>query len=255
MLATTDITRLKALGFDPDALVNAVKAEAETVITIPDLLSREQASILSTNMRKDGFEEGKIAMREILVKDIKAKTGVAIESKELDPVLEALKTAWGKPAANGELEKSLQELQRKYTTDLTEKENIIKQKASELFRLQLRQDALRHLPEHTVIDKDHILTLFTAQHEVEQHEGSTLVKRNGQVLKDSLQNPLSLEVAVKEFALPFAKKDGKAGEDDTGGAGNPKTFTNPEEHYNYWVKKGENPMDHMDTLKMLPGKK
>lgn len=255
MLAANDIAKLKALGFDPDALTAAVKAEAETAITIPDILTREQASTLSTNMRKDGFEEGKLAMREILVKDIKQKTGLTVESKELDPVLEALKATWGKPAANAELEKSLQDLQKKYTSDLAEKEALVKQKSSELFRLQLRQEAMRHLPEHTVIEKDHILTLFTSQHEVEQNEGSTLVKRNGQVLKDSLQNPLSLEVAVKDFALQFAKKDGKSGDDDNGGSGNPKTFTNPEEHYNYWVKKGENPMEHMDTLKMLPEKK
>lgn len=254
MLNAATQAKLKALGIDPEALVTAVKAEAETELALPNLLTPEQVSTLSTNIRKEGYDEGKTAMREILVKDIKTKTGLQIETKELDPVLEALKDAWKKPADNTELEKSLKELQKKYTDDLSAKDALVKQRERELSGLKLRSEMAKHLPKETIIDKDYILTLFSTEHEIEQTDSGAVVKKHGTILKDDLQNPKSLEIVVKEFALPFAKKEGKGGEDDHGGAGG-KTFTNPEEHYAYWAKKGENPLDHLDTLKVLPDKK
>ena len=254
MLTAATQTKLKALGFDPDALVAAIKAETETDLTIPNLLTPEQVSTLSTNIRKDGFEEGKTAMREILVKDIKTKAGLQIETKELDPVLEALKEAWKKPAGNPELENSLKELQKKYTEDLSAKDSALAQARKELNGIKVRSTMAKYLPEETIIDKDYILTLFASEHEVEQTDSGAVVKKSGNVLKDDLQNPKSLEAVVKEFAMPFAKKEGRAGGDEPGGAGG-KSFTNPDEHFAYWTKKGENPMDHLDTLKMIPDKK
>lgn len=254
MLSAATQAKFKALGIDPEQLTTAVKAETDTDLTLPNLLTPEQVSTLSTNIRKDGYEEGKMAMREILVKDIKAKTGLQLESKELDPVLEALKEAWKKPSDNTELEKSLKELQKKYTEDLAAKEEAVKQHQRELANLKLRGEMAKHLPKETIIDKEYILTLFSTEHTIEQTDSGAVVKKHGTILKDDLQNPKSLEVVVKEFALPFAKKEGKAGADDVGGAGG-KTFTDAEEHYAYWSKKGENPMDHLDTLKMIPDKK
>ena len=83
------------------------------------------------------------------------------------------------------------------------------------------------MPELQILSKDEALTLFSSNHEVKEGK----IYKNGELLKDDMQNPLSIDKAVQGFLTErnFIKtNEGNQGGRGTGngGAGNPPSTLN-----------------------------
>lgn len=244
MLKKSIAESLKVLGFDVEKLEAAVKAEEEVAVDIPELMPKAQATALANNLkaaaRTEGFTAGKTAMSEILVKDLKAKMGLEFEGKDVDTfVTEATKKL---SKSDDGIKKSLSDLQEKYKTDLAAKDALIGTKEQELFSLKTGAQVTKHWTKGTIIPKHDLLTLFNTKYALKDEDGRTIVLENGQVLKDEVQAPKTLEAVSKEFYQTYIKKDGMGGGDNGGGAAT--KFKDFDTMYAHYTKAGENPMDH-----------
>lgn len=240
---TTD--KLNVLGFDVSKLTEAIKAEDEQSLEVPQLYTESQ----NTDFGKNRFDDGKNAMSEILAKDIKKNFNIESESKDINEVVKLYGTkiltdANIKPDEKyGNLEKDYKEIQRKLEESIESNSSLESDYKTRLFGIQITTKINSLIPEKTKIPKEDITTLFLTNYSVDKDEqGRTVVKKGNEILKDGVLNPLTLETVLNTFLdeRKYIEKGGMGG-GDRGGGGSAK-FKNMTEYVAYCEKNNIEPM-------------
>jgi len=209
---------------DGKTLTDLLTAEEEVEIKLNDDLvvrTKEAQETLETNIKNESFGKGETTGRELVLKEMKATLNLEFEGRK-DPSnfinafkAHVLKEAAIEPSAKiDELTKDVTSLQ----IQLTESQSSFKtlQEQGQIKDQQLSIDTmiLDQLPgkEKTGLSKADMLTIFKTRNERELVDGKLVFKKNGEVLKDDIKNPLGVEAVVKTFSQEFIKKENGGGD-------------------------------------------
>jgi hypothetical protein len=198
MLLQATKDKLKALGIDPDKLIEAVKAEAETDVEMPEgefftpeqITARDEVKL--TEGKKLGEREGEVKGKELAAKEMKKAFGVEIEGKDLGKLVEAVKVQLFK--GDDGLKEQVKLLQQK----TEEYEGKISQIQQEAEAAKFDASLLSELPANrsNLLSDSEYLTVLKANL---QFEGDT-VKKGGEVLRDGkTANPIARKSAIEQF--------------------------------------------------------
>ncbi len=229
MLKKTELTKLKALfGKDTDKIIEAIKAEDEVDITIPDvptysedqLTERDKNTIAAA--KPAILKEGKDTGIEIANKAIVKKYNLGdVDTKDPDKVIAALDLTVSKGDAG--LKEQVTLLQTKQTELEGQIEASNKNHKSALFDT----DLISNFPtnrKNGMSDKDYLL-LVKNNLEFEETADGMVVKKAGQILRDpKTQAAIAPKDAVKSFfeEKKFVGEEqggGRGGNDNPGGGG------------------------------------
>lgn len=243
--------KLKAFGIDPDKLIEAIKAEAETDVELPsdvtvlktaDLEARDSNKLAEG--KKLGETEGEKKGKELAAKSFKRKLNLPdTVPNDLDKVLEA---------ANEQLSKGDAGLKEQVAGLLKDKEALIAEKGQ--LEVKARQSAfdaelISYFPanrDSTLTDAER-LALVKMNLQFEEADGKVVVKKNGTIVqhKDT-HAPLAPKDVVTEL---FTEKKwiggktggdgGRGGDDNSGGAGGAAGIKSLSKFTEKWV--AENP--------------
>lgn len=181
------------IGIKADVFAQAFSDEQEVKLELPEgrFLTTDQEETLKDNVSKKKYDEGRAKER----KD--AFEGKSKEEFLNDYKKTIIEEAKIEPKKQVEaLQQSLEDLQKKYTQDIEAKESIIKEKEISLSKLNRSSKLQGLIPNYKEgMNFADAKTIFEATHEVKE-DG---VYRNGELLKNDLQSPISLEDAFKGF--------------------------------------------------------
>jgi len=205
MLKTTTIEKLKGFGLNVDQLVAAIKAPGEVDFEVPEVTTytAEQLTARDENVKKDahrdGVAEGKNAGMEIASKTI-AKSfnldATLIDFKNPEKVAEAVKATAQK--GDSGLQEQVTLLQKNIDQLTTEKDQLAKDFKQKAFET----DLISSFPTNRsqVLNDSEYLLAIRANLQFEEHEGKMVVKKGGDILRDSkTQNPLAPKEAITSF--------------------------------------------------------
>ena len=249
-------------GITVEELTQAISSTEEVELTIPEgrFLDKTSEETLLDNHGKSKYDAGKLAGSEMTIKDLKEKAELDIQTKDVDSILtalndKALKGVNTEPNKKvEELQTSLSTLQQKYEDDIKIKDTLISQKESELHKIGTVSKIQGLLPDlKEGITNDVAITIFNTTHEIKE-DG---IFKNGQLLKNDLQSPLSLEDAVGSFINERGwKKEtpkGHGGKKPTPNGAMPKSY---EDFQKYCDSKGwnEGSLEAKEYLKTIRDK-
>lgn len=201
-----------------DATEHEIDLAPFTFIKTTDLTTREG------NLRKEGFDEGKIAGEEILVKAIRDEFGIekaALPKKaNAKQIKEVIHTS-----VAAELKISPDKRIGELTNDITALQDTVKKKDEKIsdltssYQRKEQQSAIRHtilgkIPDKTKIPKEDVLNLFMSKHRVELADDGKLVFKNdeGIMKNETTRAPLTIDEVIPTFITPYLEGPG-------GGAG------------------------------------
>lgn len=259
--------KLVAYGFDVSKLEEAVKAESEVSLDVPTLKTEEEFSKLISEedknvFGKNRFDEGKKAFSEIYAKEFKKKHGVDVDGKDLDAVVDAfvaseIAKVSGSSAEFAAEKKLLQQKIAEAEANLVTKTAEFTTKLSSI-EIDTKLKAL--VPKDSVIPADGVLSWYMGGRVLKNIEGSsaTGVFVNGELLKDSVLNPISIEDDFKSFmdVNKINVAGGMGGGDAAGASGGSAKFKSLNE-FNDWCSKQDPPVNPMseEGQKLLTEKK
>jgi hypothetical protein len=264
MLTKETTKKLKKLGFDVEALVNAAKAETEVEYTVPEIATYtdEQLAERDTNTiaaaKPAIFGEGKTAGLEIAGKAIAKKYGLTdVDHKDPNKVIAALDATVAK--GDDGLKEQIGLLQ----ADKTRLETTIAEKDGQVKAVKFDSDLIKSFPanRNNAMSDDEYLLLAKNLLTFEEVDGKPVVKRNGEVLRDkATQAPITPKDAIAQV---FTEKKwvsaeqggGRGGDDNTGGnGGSPKKYSTFEAQ---WLKQnpGKNPISPEFTAALVEAAK
>lgn len=253
MYSKNFLSKLSAvLGVTVEQLESAQTASEEFNPDVPVLFKKDEVDTLSTNR----FNEGKVAATEILVKDLKKKHGIEIQSKDVNDFLASYAEK-----VKGEVSKDPSEREKKLETDLQKLRDLHKSDTERLtnentslktglFQERIGNEVLGLIPSTVVIPREDVLTLFKSKYEVAEDNGQRVVKRSGEILKNTLREPLKLAEVVTSF-LDESKlvPTGGPSHGDRGGGGT-TSLKSTDDVMKHLAEQGINPMSS-EGLKVL----
>lgn len=216
-------TKLKALGLDPDKLETAVKADGEAEYEVPEVqvFTQEQLDARDANKIAEGktvgVREGEKQGKELAAKALKKKFGIEDESKDLDKVVDLVNAK----AATGDVG-----LKQQVEALLKDKENLeaaVQTEKNANKALKFDTELLTFFPANRgagMTDAERLM-IIKANLQFEEVEGKTVVKRNGEVLKDNATHaPIPVKQAIADY---FTERQwvGQNGAGGRGGNDNP----------------------------------
>lgn len=190
---------LKALGYADDKVTEIVDTTDEKDATVPEGTKIYSAADF-TEALDNNFNSRSKGLREIFVKDLKAKAGLEFEGKTEEKFIEEYKKAVLKEAGQSVDEKVTAKEQK-----ITQMQAALEAKDSEIQKLTgdvsaSKKDTLllRSFPKNrdSKLSDDDYLTLLKSRAELKEEDGKTVVYANGQPLQDDKFNPLPVDAAV-----------------------------------------------------------
>lgn len=247
MLKKTTKDALKKLGFDVTKLEAAIKDEAEVDFTLPEInnLTEEELATRDKEViaaaKPEIFKSGKDAGIEIAGKAIAKKYSITdIDLKDPDKIIEALdaKMTSGDAGLKDQVKLLLKDKETLEAAIETEKKN-----AKAVLRDVELISSLPTKRSQVLTDKEYLLAI-NANLQIEEVDGVEVVKRNGEILRDSkTQKPIGKQDAITKLFeerkwLSEEQQGGRGGGDGlNGGNGGVKTFSKFEEQ---WKKDNPN---------------
>jgi hypothetical protein len=225
MLKVATKEAIKALGLDPDKLIEAVKADAEvdyevpadvTVIRNTDLETRDNnnKALGKTEGETTGEKKGK----ELAAKAFKKKFNLPdTVPADIDKVVDEV----NKTLAKGDegLKEQVSLLQKDKDTLTTQ----LQQEQANAKAASFDSQIISQFPAGRTADLTDAerLTLVKSALKIEEVDGKTVVKKNGEILRDkTTQNPLPVNQAITDY-FTERKWIGQAGPGGRGGGDNP----------------------------------
>lgn len=227
------ITNLEELGRFLDLeegqkLTDLLKSEDEVEIKIKqgEFFDEEKKETLIVNHRK----EAETAGREKLLKELRDSNGLTYEGvkhpeKLIEAITEKVRVSTLEEA-NLEPNKKIDSLTSDLNSlrgQLEEKDNMLTDLNNKIKleqqNMKIEQSIIKSLPESTILPKDDLVLLFKNKHELTLDEnGNILTMKNGEVVKDELRNPVSIDKIVSEFSSNYIKTpDGGSGQSRSSG--------------------------------------
>lgn len=221
MLSEDNKAKLAELGFEVETLEEAIKSEDSKSVEIPSLYKDQGHSNDDlTTFGNNRFQEGKEAMSEIMAKAYKKKYNIDVDGKDLDVVVDKIKSLGQGNSNDKELEENFKKLQGSYAdleSKFAEKDAEVE---AEKFNMNLKKDLLSAISDKkTDLAKSDIIDLYLMRNPIKNDEGSAVLIKDGEVLKDKLLNPININKHFNEWfdTSNFSKKDGMSGKDSKGG--------------------------------------
>jgi hypothetical protein len=202
-----------------------------------EVLSSTEKDTLLSNHGKTKYDSGAVAAKEIMAKEISKSFGLDPNDPShkdmnvlVNKILEQEKKKNGTEPDKRvtELEKEKGNLQ-KSVINLTAEIETLKTKVSESHNTATIRSSVSAAIANIQFDADEaklpaqreILQMaFEKKHEVKIEEGKAVVYRDGKKLVDSLQNPLTVEQAMKDFAPLYVNLKTKTGRGDSSSSNN-----------------------------------
>jgi hypothetical protein len=225
-LTQADKDALKAMGLDPDKLVEAAKAEAEVSIAVPTDVTVIKTTDLETrdNNNKalgktEGEATGEKKGKELAAKAFKKKFNLAdTVPADIDKVVEAVNTTLAK--GDEGLKEQVSLLQKDKDTLATQlQQEQAKAKAATFDAQIISQFPAGRTADLTDAER---LVLVKSALQIEEVDGKTVVKKNGEILRDkTTQNPLPVNQAITDYFTERKWIGQDAGAGGRGGGNNP----------------------------------
>jgi hypothetical protein len=244
MLKAEVIAKLKSWGLDTDKLIAAAKEENEVDYALPEIevFKKEDLEARDANKvnegKKLGEKEGETKGKELAAKALKKAFSIEDDTKELDKIVTLVtdKASKGDPV----LKEQVTNLIRDKETLTAKVGDLEKAAKSAAFDTQL----ISWFPAGRTADLKDSERLILAKMDLsfEEVDGKTVVKRNGDVVRDkATQNPLAADKVLADYFTErkwvgsTGTAGGRGGNDTTvtGGAGGIKTLSAAQEA---WLK-------------------
>lgn len=219
MLSQKTIDKLKELGFNPQALIDAAKAENEVDVDIPEgkLYKDTDLEARDANMKAEGKKlgvaEGKTAGFEIANKQIIDKFGLEGLSKtdDLSKILDASFAA----ASKGDegLKGQVSQLLKDKETWAASEEGYKKQ----IDEIRFESTLLAQLPKNRsgILSDNEYLSLIKGS--IKEADGVKAIEFGGEVLRDPQTRAiLPIEKGIEKI---FASREGWLKQEQSGGRG------------------------------------
>ncbi len=202
---------------------------------------------MKTKVKKEGQKVGETIGYDFAMKDFKKDFGIEIEGKDRETIVKTVKetilsTAKIEPNKKiTELETSLSNLQKTYSTDLELKTKEIETYKNNLKTVSIVSELQKNAPEIKGLNVNQFMTLARSEYEFDFDENNSLIaKKAGQPVKDKMERP----IPVKDILTDFATQNGWFGTNGRGGShesGNQSEFKTINDVYR-----------HMETNKIDP---
>lgn len=225
-------TILGAVGLNKESFIEAMQSESEVELEFskptleafsPDAFADDEKF---QTFKRNFSEEQKTAGREMAIKDARNKYGLEFEGKTIDNLVNAV-TAKVESEATAEPDKKLQQ----YKGDIDSLKGQIEsiQLERDQFKGQISEIQSNHKLERTLYGKvkdesnysipaDDLVALYKMKTNIGIEEGShVLYEPNGDILKNDLREPISIEAHFSEFTKSYLKNPtgGTGGADET----------------------------------------
>lgn len=247
-LKAADKTKLTALGLDVDKLIAAIIAESEvdylvpevTVFTSEQLETRDNTKIAEG--KRLGEAEGEKKGKELGAKNLKKKFGIEDDTKDLDKVID-LVTAKASTGDQGLKDQVAALLKDKETLQST-----VADKDKAIASIQFDNSLLAFFPANRgagLTDSER-LGIIKNTFQFETVEGKTVVKRDGEVIKNPTTHAaLPVKQVIGDYFterqwVGAGPTGGRGGKDETPPGGGPaglKTYSAVEAQ---WLKENPN---------------
>ena len=191
------------------------------------------------------YNEGKEAQEEMLVKKAKKELGYEFEGKSFNQLLghheDQLKTKYSKNSDErvSELEKDIDNLKLTYTGEIDGYKNQLSDLSGKYKNQSTKNTLLSLMPKDTIISPEALVTLFKSRYDLDEENGSILVKQNGEVLKDpKTTDPLKIDSVFNDWLVKekyIATTGGRGGGNEFGDNGFTGIKT-PDQFQNSWSK-------------------
>lgn len=248
MLKVATKEAIKALGLDPDKLIEAVKAEAEVDYEVPadvTVIKNADLETRDNNNKALGKTEGETAGekkgKELAAKAFKKKFNLAeTVPADIDKVVEAVNTTLAK--GDDGLKEQVSLLQKDKDTLTTQ----LQQEQAKAQQALLDSGVIGDFPAGRGADLSDTerLSLLKGALTFEMVDGKEVVKRNGEILRDkTTQNPLPRKQAIADYFTERKWVGQEGGAGGRGGTNNPPGSTSgikkESEYQQKWL--AENP--------------
>lgn len=203
MLKQDTIQKIESL-LKIKGLADAIKSDAEVDLTIDDLhvFTEDEIKIVKGNSYKDGKKAGV----EMDVDDVKKELGLEFQGKTVKGLVNAIKE---KTLADANIQpnEKVKELNEKVTNlqaTIKDFETKIAEKDAEVVGVKINGELYKYIPEFgenaPALAKDEILQLMKANgYEPKLENNKTVFYKNGQLVKDKLENPVEAKDVVTTF--------------------------------------------------------
>jgi hypothetical protein len=198
-----------------------IKADTLKVMPVADF------DQLTANLKNEEYNKGKVAGVEMSVKEQRESLGLQFDGKTIPNLLDAFKNkilTEAKIEPNKQIEdlqKDKEKLQGTITdwqTKYTGLEQTIQQKDVENNKFTallsvIPTDGL--IFDRMKVARDIKLDLEEKGFKLDIEAGKTVIKQNGEIVKDEVRNPITLEKFLPDFVKPYQKvNSGGAGGSD-----------------------------------------
>lgn len=239
------------LKLDVKVLTKAIETEGE-VIELPEgsrFLTKDEVETIKDNHGKTRYDAGKTAGSEMLLKDLSEEVGFEDAVKDGKTFIKNYKTAIleeAKVEPNNkiaQLETSIDNLRNQITEKDTAYQTLQSSVDGER-RVLKAQSFVPELPETLGLNKEEAVNLILAGIEIKE-DG---IYKDGNILKDSMEKPVTLENFVKESVtqrgwdtVPTGRGGGSGGAGGAGGSGGGALPTTMQEFEDHIKEKGFHP--------------
>lgn len=256
MLKKETKDKLKALGFDVEKLVAAAIHAEEQDFEVPAInnLSETDLATRDDNTRKEGEKIGKKNGIAIATKTVADKFGITEAVTTPDELVVKLNANFAK--GDEGLKEQVKLLQADKLQAIADKDRAIGEVKSAIFD----RDLITKFPANRtkLMNDSELLSLVKGNLTFEESEGVTIVKKNGEVLRDpGTKAPVAIDAAInglfteRKWVEDSGSGGGRGGNDhaNNGGGGKKKLSQVLEA----WEAEGKNPMSpefqtHLDSV-------
>jgi len=239
----------KVLKVDETAFITAANSETETILELPEIVSftKDESTKRDENIKKQGYNDGRVAGIEIKVKEWKESFGVDAEGKDPDKFIEAykekiLKDVTVEPNEKAKELEAVIEKQKGMITGLTSQINDFEKKQKET---ALTSKVLSAVENDYLLGKDKMFTLMkTEGYSFEEQEGEIVAMLNGTAIRnEQTQGYECISNVFDSFATKenLVKED-NAGKKGRGGKTTKTDLTTPTKYSEFekqWVNEGK----------------
>mgnify|MGYP000874606544 CR=1 FL=1 len=203
--------------------------KGEIIIETTDLVIKPKTEFETylSNLKKEEYNNGKVAGSEMTIKEAREKYGLSFEGKTIDNFAEALKAkviadAKIEPTQKiKELENDKEKLQAIAKEWETKHNDLLSTFENEKKQGRIERELLSKLPKDGLaIPSEDLLLILKTKNEFDVDGNSIVVKKGGEVLKNqNTLNPITLDEYLPEIIKPYIiKRNGGNGEESGGSA-------------------------------------
>ena len=267
MFTDATLTQIaNVFSLDAAKFIVDYKSDKEVALEVPVLHSQEKMTDFGKNSRTEGFQSGKLAMEEILVKELKKKhTDIVYDGKKLDVFISKFQDyikskADIKPDERIKtLEKEKSDLQLLIETQKGTHQTELGTLNSKINGFQISKSLMGAIPKDKKLSLDgsDAIDLFMLNYSVSKdEEGNTVVSKDGQPLKDDVKNLIPLEKVFNTFLedKKLFSIDGMGGKNRKGEGSTVEKFDSMQEYIQYCADEKIDPSSN-ENLELLNKKK